>query len=111
MGHVQRLIRQDMPFCSLYVALRCLSICHPVAIQLLWNGSQMPKEAEFRQTIEAFPVPVFIFDAGRRPGPIMVNSLMCKLLGYTEMELIADWKQVLPPGFLVVAEKAIHSPS
>src|SRR4051812_47051496 len=74
--------------------------CQPTTIQLLWNAKPMPKEADFRQTIEAFPAPVFIFDAGKKPGPIMVNSLMCKLLGYSENELIADWKQVLPPGFL-----------
>jgi PAS domain-containing protein len=85
--------------------------CQKIAIQLLWNAKLMPKETDFRQTLEAFPVPVFIFDAGKNPGPIMVNSLMCRLLGYTESELIADWKQVLPPGFLVLAERAIHLPS
>jgi PAS domain-containing protein len=55
-------------------------------------------ERLFRATLEAMPVPAYVFDSDP-PGFIMANTLFCELIGYPEEELLRiDWRTPLPFG-------------
>jgi PAS domain S-box-containing protein len=68
------------------------------------------RESQFKEVLECFPIPAYLFD-GQALRFIMANSRYCKLVGYTEQELIdLPWPKILADNEVAFAEKAVQAP-
>jgi PAS domain S-box-containing protein len=67
------------------------------------------RESQFKEVLEYFPLPGYLFD-GQTLRFLMANSRYCKLVGYTEQELIdLPWPKILADNEVALAEKAVQA--
>ena len=68
----------------------------------------MDRKSQFKDVLECFPLPAYLFDSERLCF-VIANTRYCALVGYTEQELIdLPWPKILPEDQVALAEKALH---
>lgn len=71
----------------------------------------MPCVHDCQSTVEALPIPAYVFSIDR-PGVLFANSQFCELMDYSEEELIKKpWSELLAPEEVPLAVEAIRSGS